>query len=299
MWYTHRTFQENTDDFKKMCIFITELNKKHVCEWSLGRLFAWMYGRWSEESQNAELFCKHAELFFDYTDVLCGLVITEDAGEEYYLLADQNPFVLTKMIEFLENGGNFEKNYKIVVREKDDCQVQILQRAGFEVCGKGDTTYTYKVENIVLKDAVLPQGYQLTSQKEFTDYRAMELQRFTAFNPNGIFDEQCDKAYLFSRQNPLIDLAFSILLLNDTNEPVSSCIGYLDRSNLTMEVEVVCTKKEYEGKGFAKTDISERIRRSIAMGIKEVSISGWNDITRHLYSSFGRCETIQKVCYEK
>lgn len=66
-----------------------------------------------------------------------------------------------------------------------------------------------------------------------------------------------------------------MLLLNENDEPVSTCMGLLDKNNQFMEVEVVATKKEYENRGFAKIVISECIKRGISKGVKELSISAW------------------------
>lgn len=87
-----------------------------------------------------------------------------------------------------------------------------------------------------------------------------------------------------------------IVLLDENKNPVSSCVGQLDRANLDLEVEVVCTRKDAEGKGFAKTVIAECIRRGLEMGVEKVNISGWNSVTKHLYSSFGKNTVNQKIC---
>lgn len=76
-------------------------------------------------------------------------------------------------------------------------------------------------------------------------------------------------------------------------------MGYLDVANSDVEIEVVCTKKEEEGKGFAKAVIAECIRRSLEMGAKRVNISGWNSLTKHLYSGFGKNKKNQKISIKK
>ena len=85
MIYQHRTYQEKSKDFDTMCQLVSYLNGLHLCDWSLGRLYEWKYGRWSKESQNDSLFEKQAELFFDGVDELCGIIITENFGDNYYI----------------------------------------------------------------------------------------------------------------------------------------------------------------------------------------------------------------------
>ena len=71
MIYQHRTYQEKSKNFDTMCELVSYLNGLHLCDWSLGRLYEWKYGRWSKESQNDSLFEKQAELFFDSVGELC------------------------------------------------------------------------------------------------------------------------------------------------------------------------------------------------------------------------------------
>ena len=56
--YTHRTYQDHSNNFEQMASLISDLNGLHRCDWSLGRLYAWKYGRWSRESQMDSLFEK-------------------------------------------------------------------------------------------------------------------------------------------------------------------------------------------------------------------------------------------------
>ena len=86
--------------------------------------------------------------------------------------------------------------------------------------------------------------------------------------------------------------------MNEKGEPVSTCMGLWDKQNQFMEVEVVATKKEYENRGLAKAVISECIKRGMKKGVKEFSISAWEEKTRKLYSSFGKARAVRKVNYE-
>ena len=131
-----------------------------------------------------------------------------------------------------------------------------------------------------------------------TDEEKAELLRFYAFNPNSLYDEMHDLAYKYARKNPILVPQLSIVLLNEKGEPVSTCMGLWDKQNQFMEVEVVATKKEYENRGLAKAVISECIKRGMKKGVKEFSISAWEEKTRKLYSSFGKARAVRKVNYE-
>ena len=64
------------------------------------------------------------------------------------------------------------------------------------------------------------------------------------------------------------------------------------------KMEDKLTKKEYENRGLAKAVISECIKRGMSKGVKEFSISAWEEKTRKLYSSFGKAWAVRKVNYE-
>lgn len=242
---------------------------------------------------------KQAELFYDDSNFLCGIIITDNFGGRYYILSKKDKDLIQSMIDFLLDGERFHKQYVITIPVDDTCPIEILERNGFIHTGDADVTYKYKSEDIVLPNISIPNGFAITTQKEYLDETKAELLRFYAFSPDGIYDETIDHAYKYARNNPIINPALSILLLNENGEPISTCMGLLDKKNLTMEVEVVATKKEYSNRGFAKIMISECIKRGISIGVKEVSISAWEDKTRKIYSSFGKPYVLRKVNYKK
>lgn len=297
--YQHRTYREKSNDFDKMCALVTYLNGEHLCDWSLGRMYGWKYGRWSAESQIDALFEKQAELFLDNTGELRGIVITDNMGSSYYLLSVKNEELLCCMVDFLLVGRNFDKSYVITVPENDEFQKAFLEGKGFMYCNDADCTYRYDVSDIVLHNIELPSGFTMTSKKEYQDEEAVEHYKFYAFNPDSVYDDVIDRAYKYSRTDPSDVPELDILILNEKGEPVSGCIGLWDKHNQFMEVEVVATKKEYENRGFAKAVISECIQRGINKGVKEFSISAWEEKTRKIYSSFGKAQAIKKVNYKK
>lgn len=295
--FWHRTYVEKSNDFDQMCELVSDLNREHLCDWSLGRICGWKYGRWSRESQIDSYFEKQAELFSDSTGKLSGIVITENFGNSYYLLSVKNRELIYSMIDFLLAGGNFNQSCVITVPENDEDQRTVLEKKGFVYCNDADCTYTYNLSDIVTHRIELPKGFSMSSQKEYLNQEAAELLRYYAFNPEGIYDDVLDHAYKYARKNPILIPELSILLLNEKDEPVSTCMGLYDADNQFMEIETVATKKEYENKGFAKAVISECINRGIQKGAKEFSISAWEEKTRNLYSSFGKAKVVKKMNY--
>lgn len=297
--YHHRTYKERSNDFDRMCLLVSRLGGLHLCDWSLGRLYEWKYGRWSKESQIDSLFEKQAELFFDGSDQLCGIIITEDFGGSYYILSEKDRDLIQSMVDFLLQENNSFGPFVITVPVNDECQKDVLEKNGFVHAGDADVTYTYHVPDIVKPDIKLPDGFVLISQKEYPNEEEAELLRFYAFHPKGIYDETIDRAYKYARENPILSPELSILILNENGKPVSTCMGLWDKYNQFMEVEVVATKREYENRGLAKAVIFECIKRGISKGAKEISISAWEEKTKKLYSSFGKAQVVEKINYTR
>ncbi len=155
---------------------------------------------------------------------LQGFIILESCGgSKATIFTSENKQVFEEIVDFLDKGGNFNKEYSIYCSENNLLETELLCEHKYNVVGYPDTTFEYCVEDIVF---------------------------------------------------PVVDLP-------------------------DVEIEVVCTKKEEEGKGYAKAVIAECIRRSIEMGARKVNISGWNELTKHLYSSFGKHTTVQKLEFRK
>ena len=70
-------------------------------------------------------------------------------------------------------------------------------------------------------------------------------------------------------------------------------------NNTLAKVGYYGSEGKAENRGFAKAVISECIKRGINKGVKEFSISAWEEKTRKLYSSFGKAQAIKKVFYKK
>ena len=297
--HKHRTYVEKSTDFDRMIELITQLNSMHMSDWPLGRMYAWKYGRWSKKSQDDFQFEKQAELFFDGCENLCGIVITENFGNEYFFLSEKDEKLIQSMILYLDESKVFDADYSIILSEDDVIQQTMLTKNCFSRQAQSDTTYIYPKDKVAFPHVALPDSFTLTDQENFKDMVAVEQQRFFSFNPDSEYDEIADKAFNYARSNPILVPELNIVLLDNQNTPVSSCMGYWDKSNQLMEIEVVATKAGYENRGFAKIVISECIRRGLDLGVKEFSISAWEEKTRKLYSSFGKPIIVNKVKYKK
>lgn len=297
---SHRNINLESTDFADMVRLLAKFYGEGNHDWTLGRLYAWRYGLWTPESRDPKLFSKSAELFLDECEQLQGFVVIEECGGDVAaVFAPNDEQVLEEIAHFLASCGNYGQAYSIYCSECNSWIAKWFRNHGYDNVNYADTTFEYQAKDIVLPKVSLPEGYSMTDQSLYLDLERVERFRHLAFNPESNFNDEVAWAYQYSRKNPFIQKDLCILLLNENKEPVSSCIGYYDTVNADMEVEVVCTKKEEEGRGFAKAVIAECIRRGLELGVKTCSISGWNEMTRHIYSSFGENKKNEKVCLKK
>lgn len=295
--YSHRHYSEKSDNINEMASLVSRLNSLGVRDWLTGRMYSWKYGRWSERSRDDAQFERQAELFTDGSGCLRGIIVTENFGEDYYLLSERDERLVQRMLDYIKNEEPFHDSCNVIALENDAALTGALKANGFTARGDADIMYTYPRDKLALPQIELPKGYTLTDQQHFTDMHAVELQRFRAFNPDAEYTDAVDGAYKYGRSNPFLKPSLNIVLLNDEGQPISSCMGHWDEVSRILEVEVVCTLKEYENRGFAKLVIAECIRRGVGLGAAEVVISSWSQKTRRLYSSFGEAAGVQKIKY--
>lgn len=295
MWFDQRRYTDSGDDFKRMCELVIRLNRESqpVYEWSLGRLFAWKYGLWSESKQEDGFFERAARLWFDWLGELVGFSISEGGDDRYFLLVDPAYAELCPgMLEWIEsNRMEGSADIAVYAGASDARKRRYLELAGYGDEGESEETFVYRAGDIRLPDPVLPPGARIVTRAAYRDFDKVIRFRFFAFNPGEELTDSILYAFRYANRNPLVDPALDVLMLDANGEPVSGCVGYVDHRNRSMEVEVVCTRADCRGRGYARAVIGECMRLGLERGMAKIHISGWNEETRKLYSSFGDCES--------
>ena len=293
MWFHDRQYLDSGDDFKKMCELVIRLNGEvePVYEWSLGRLLSWKYGLWSERKQEPGHFEGAARLWFDWLGELAGFAITENGDNRYFLLVDPAYTQLCPdMLVWLEaNRPDKEGDIVVYTGASDARKRRYIEVAGYCDGGGSEENFVYRVEDIRLPDPVMPPGGRLVTRADYPDFDKVIRFRFHAFNPGDELTDATLYAFRYANRNPLVDPSLEVLLLDADGEPASGSVGYVDYRNRSMEVEVVCTRTDCRGKGYARTAVGECMRLGMERGVAKIHVSGWNDETRKFYSSFGPC----------
>jgi ribosomal protein S18 acetylase RimI-like enzyme len=174
-----------------------------------------------------------------------------------------------------------------------------LELAGFANQGHCETTAWYRLEDFQLAASALPAGYEILSMAEYGDYDSQRALKNDAFRDGAPMDEARLFAFSHVRESPLYDPAMDIVLVNEQRKAVAGCEGFIDYENGLMEVERVCTSPDYRRRGFARAVIRDCVRRGSGRGIKAAMISGLNENTIRLYSSFGPHRAIKRLEYRK
>jgi hypothetical protein len=303
MWITNRQYFDNSDDFKKLCKLIIHLNSRTdlVYDWSLGRIISWKYGLWDEKKQNVAFFEKTAHLWFDYFDELAGFTVSENGNNEFHLaVKDEYAFLYPEMLEWISDNRLCADDKLSVSVSKNDVKKRLtLERIGYTDRGECEETYIYHTKEMVPQDIALPLNYRVETMNEYKEIDKHISLRYYAFNPKGTLTNALLFAYGYANKSPIYDASMDIVLVNEVNEPIAGCIGFIDYENRIMEIEVVCTAEKYRGKGYARKVIMECMKRGIERGMEKICISGWNDKTKKLYSSFGAYKSVITHRYEK
>lgn len=292
MWFRTKQFNEESDDLKKMVHLICVLNSEEIYDWSLGRIIDWKYGLWREEKQKTCFFEKTTTLWYSYLDELTGFVLSENGSNELqYVISNKYSFLYEDMINFTK--GRYE-TIETVCSINDTIKIDYLLKNGFVDAGEHDATYVYNAQDISFVKAFLPTNYSIQTMDTYTNYASqIELKR-NAFGGNREFSSKDYYAFEFVRTSPIYDPSMDFVVINDLQEAVAGCEGFIDYQNSIMEVERVCTHSDYRQRGLAKAVINECIKQGLKRGIKRIHISGWNDITKRIYSSYGKSQQIIK-----
>jgi len=292
VWFKSKQYIEDSNYFKKMCELICLLNSEDIYDWSLGRIIDWKYGLWNEIKQDTFFFEKTTMLWINYLDELAGFVLSENGSNEVqYVLNKKYSFLYESMISFSKEKY---ETIETVCNITDTAKVDYLLKHGFVDIGECETTFVYDSKDIVFNTKSLPDGYNIQAMDTYKNYiNQIDLKR-NAFRNNRKLLPKEYYAYEYVKSSPLYDASMDFVIINDLQEAVAGCEGFIDYQNSIMEVERVCTHTDYRKRGFAKTIIGECIKHGIERGVKKIHITGWDDTTKNLYSSYGNNLQISK-----
>lgn len=292
MWFKTKQFNEESNDFKKMVSLICSLNSEELYDWSLGRIIDWKYGLWNDKKQNASYFSDTTTLWYSYLDELAGFIVSEDGSNELQYVVDKKyKFLYDKMIKLSKEKY---ATIETVCSIDDSIKIDYLTKNGFRDAGEYEVTFVYNADNFISLNTNLPHGFTIQTMESYNNYVSQINVKRNAFRNNRELTPKDYYAYEFVKQSPLYDPSMDFVVVNELQEAVACCEGFIDYQNSIMEIERVCTHSDYRQKGLAKAVISECIKQGLQRGVKKIQITGLNEITQKLYASYGNSEKIIK-----
>ncbi|OHD80151.1 MAG: hypothetical protein A3J97_00900 [Spirochaetes bacterium RIFOXYC1_FULL_54_7] len=303
MWYYDKAFESSGNDLMKMCGLMIKLNRIEGphSDWTLGRVVDWKYGLWNPEKLSESFFARYCRLWYDRPGALAGFALSENGNGDFCIFArEPYCFLYADMIAWAEQElAPGQVALTMTVPEEDTERRAAIELACLGNEGHCETTAWYRIEDFQLAGTELPPGFALLSMVEYGDYAGQRTLKNAAFSAGAPMDEARLFAFSHVRESPLYDPAMDIVLVNDRSEAVAGCEGFIDYENGVMEVERVCTAPEYRRRGFAGAVIRECVRRGMNRGNKAAQISGLNENTIQLNTSFGRHSAIRHLEYRK
>lgn len=302
MWITEKGYTENSNDFINMCRLISYLNKisNTVYDWSLGRIVDWKYGLWNNKKQEKD-FCENTvRLWYSFTDELVGILISEEGNNEFQIIAKNGyEYLYNEMLESIINDPFDEGILEIICMEGDKAKHNALEKANFNCVDISETTHVYDASPAEMQEINIPDGFVIEDMNVRKEYdKQIELKR-NAFQNGKHFSSSDFFAYRYVKRSPIYDPEMDLILINDKDEFIAGCEGFIDYESGLMEIERVCTHQEHRRRGYAKLVIQECINKGIERGIRKFHITGWNEMTNKLYSSFGDHVKERKVKFQK
>jgi ribosomal protein S18 acetylase RimI-like enzyme len=303
MWYYDKAFDSSGNDLMNMCGLMVSLNRidgPHS-DWTLGRVVDWKYGLWNPAKLEESFFARHCHLWYDRLGTLAGFALSENGKGDFSMFTrEPYRFLYSDMIAWAEEElAPGHEALAMTVPEEDAERRAALELVGFGNEGHCETTAWYRIEDFKFAATTLSPGFALLSMAEYGNYDSQRTMKNAAFRAGKPMDDARLFAFSHVRESPLYDPAMDIVLVNDRQEAVAGCEGFIDYENGVMEVERVCTVPEYRRRGYAGAVIRECVRRGMARGIKAAQISGLNENTIRLYASFGRHSAIRHLEYRK
>lgn len=296
----HRAYDDECNDFKKLCQFIIADNraKTDYFNWSLGRIVDWKYGLWNDSKKFPNFFRKNVQLWLDYFDDLVGFVISENGDSMFGIFVkDGYAHLYAEMLQWVLEHWNTRKGPLVTeVTEIQATEMKILEQCGFISKGVCEVTRAFDLRQ-ESPQPVLPEGFTLSDMRAHDDPVGKATLQCNAWGNRPVTKlELLAREYV--RESPIYKPEFDLSILNPQGEHVAGCEAFIDYANGVAEIERVCTHSAYRRKGLAQAVIYACFQRLRAHGIPRAYITGTYAATIDLYGKLGHVKEVQRIHYE-
>jgi GNAT superfamily N-acetyltransferase len=301
----HRAYAEESQDFNRLCRFITA-NAAHFrrhSTWPLGRVVDWKYGLYPNKRAYTNFCAENAELWFDGYDQLAGFVICEsgDAGFAILTLPGYR-FLYAEMLAWtLQAWKERGQKFYTEVTEHQSWELRALERLGFQ---RTSSFFTRRFDLTAELPARFPLevGFSIVDMQSHPDYRGQRLLRSNAFaGKDSLSEEEMQELLKFtnySHHGPLYHAPTDLCVMAPDGRLISGCEALIDGLNAEADIERVVTHSAYRKRGFARAVIQDCLYRLREMGIHNAYIMGYSPEAIALYGSLGAVDEVKDFVYE-
>jgi hypothetical protein len=292
-----RAFDDMQGDFQKMWAFLEDdyADRQEAFVWQTGRLGDWAFGLWTEKKLFPSFKRKNAQLWLKNFSELVGFVISENCGNDFFVLARHgHEFLYPEMLAWLKaNWSNRGDELVTEVHELQSEYAHALEAAGFVNKGLVAVTRKYDLRVKAEEAPSLPEGFRIVDAATYPDPLGKAISGKASWEGK---DEPPTSFELlrneYSLENPCYfpDLDLSTLTADGIH--ASSCVGFPDFKNRMAEIEKVSTHHLYRRRGLAEAAIRECFRRLYERGIEYAYITGYSEAAKGLkglYEKLGGC----------
>lgn len=302
---SHRPFNEALGDFASLARFTSSLSAASPadCPWHLPRLVDWRYNQPTFHLDQADFLSRNAELWFDGLGSLVAAAISESGERGFFILCHYGwRFLYPEILAWVEENWLTRPGWvNTELTEAQAYEIRFLEARGFKLVNECQ---------VQLFDPRVTQGAPLTLPEGFAvvdmesgDWAAQDLLRLEAFHgPQSVNTEALAQR---ARLNPLVRAApyynarTDICVRAPDGNYAAGCEALFDPWNSYAEIERVCTRAAYRRRGLARAAIGECLRRLGEMGIRQASLTGYDEGPKALYASLGHSSAYRVLVFSR
>ena len=299
MKYNVKYFDVSSDDFERVSDFIMK-NSAYIAEntaWSYQRFVDWKYGHLNQYNFENNFWNRTMVIFTDELNKIIGVGINEDDNNVLTILMGVEQGVYFE--RFFEDAFRMlmqgQSSVVIELSEKQPCEIEVIVNKGYQKVGFS-RKMIYDLSEFTAKSKEIISDYRIVSMAEAPLYEQQARLRASAFQGKlDLTDDEVTKRLdqiKLILKSPTYNSLTDLVIIDSDGNAIAGCEPLVNFTTLDAEIERVCTNHKHRDQGLSKTIINEAMSRLKKQGIKRAYLSGWNDLTIHLYESFGPHSTL-------
>lgn len=301
---THRFYDEEAGDFRRLCHFLQQNNDaiRTYSTWCIGRLVDWKYGLYEGKTAVPDFCNRNAHLWFDGFGDLAAFTISESGGPGFEILARTGTrFLFAEILAWVLANWGSRGQLAIEVTAQQTLERRILESHNF---GQKQPFYreAFDLTQPLTPLAPLPTGFALVDMASQPDYVAQRILRNDAFqNLSDMAEEELQRQirfYNYGHQGPIYHAETDLCVVAPDGRFAAGCEALIDTHNAEADVERICTHSDFRRRGLARVVSLACLHRLQAMGMRRAYITGYSEAAVALYASLGESERKTFYLYE-